>query len=229
MWDFWPRTRVRSLLHSLTRHTVKRVGSCGTLSPSDAVPGAAGAPLPEQAPETALKETLVQLRWLVQNKIHMWEKFYMEFFSANLPKSFTFYINSLSCLSEEGFKCVFCVSLCFLSALQPWQLWKWKVIKDSWTLLPIAGLFSFYVVDGRNWVDTGANNSSLFCFSKHLPQLPACSYKPHILHRAAELSWCQESEGLVRQCLNLCIPSFCNYRLVIWFSFFSARSEMLVS
>lgn len=49
---------MRSVLHSVTRHTVKRVGSSGTPSPSDAEPGAAGAPLPEQAPETALKETL---------------------------------------------------------------------------------------------------------------------------------------------------------------------------
>lgn len=76
----------------------------------------------------------------------------MEFFAANLPKNFTFYINSLSCLSEEGFKCVFCVSLCFLRAVPAMAALEMKshekflhFVTKCWGFF-----FSFYVVDGRN-------------------------------------------------------------------------------
>lgn len=79
----------------------------------------------------------------------MWEKFYMQFFAANLPESFTFYINHLSCLSEEAFKCVFCVSLHFLRAVQAVATLEMKSHeKFLYFVTECRGFFSFYVIDG---------------------------------------------------------------------------------
>lgn len=123
------------------------------------------------------------------------KNFTCNFLQPFWPKSFPFYISVLSCLPEEDFKWVLCVFL----LCQPWQVWKWKIMKNHEKFLHFITkwcFFSFYIVDGIwNWADMRANNSR---FSLSANSCLSCQPAPTNPTAHTELSWCQESEGLVR-------------------------------